>query len=362
MYKSIEIKNFRGIKQLEIKDFKRVNLFVGENDCGKTTVLEALFLLTGASNAKLPLKINAFRDLHIVNEKVLKTFFNKLDINSNIKIHGEQIKPDESRNLTIKPHIYSNIKNETTSVSKDDLSKPFTNSHLKSSIHINGLDLNYTLFNKRSNKKQKISTSIVFKKEGEFNIENPPMQYEEHLFGVFLNDRTLSFEKDMVSRLGNIIINKQKHRVIKILNKIEPSIKDLSLVNRVVFCDIGFTHLVPIQVVGNGLVKLLSIILAIYNTQNGIVLIDEIENGLYYKAQTILWKAIFESAKEFNVQIFATTHSIDCIKALNFSCSKLKREDKEEVRLYRIEKEKSRAEWYDQKILETSLNNDWEIR
>jgi AAA15 family ATPase/GTPase len=63
MFTKLEINNFRGIRKLELNDFNRINVFVGKNNVGKTTVLEALFLLNGASNAILPLKINGFRGL-----------------------------------------------------------------------------------------------------------------------------------------------------------------------------------------------------------------------------------------------------------------------------------------------------------
>ncbi len=55
--------------------------------------------------------------------------------------------------------------------------------------------------------------------------------------------------------------------------------------------------------------------LALTTCENGIVLIDEIENGLHYSVQEEMWKMIFEIAEHLNVQVFATTQSIDAIKA-----------------------------------------------
>jgi AAA15 family ATPase/GTPase len=62
MYKTIQIEGIRGIKKLLLEDFQQFNLFVGKNECGKTTVLESLFLITGPTNPGLPLKINNFRE------------------------------------------------------------------------------------------------------------------------------------------------------------------------------------------------------------------------------------------------------------------------------------------------------------
>ncbi|MDR1074512.1 MAG: AAA family ATPase, partial [Treponema sp.] len=62
-YSAINITNFRSIAELNLENFKQVNLITGRNNCGKTTALEALFLISGMSNPELPVKINNFRDL-----------------------------------------------------------------------------------------------------------------------------------------------------------------------------------------------------------------------------------------------------------------------------------------------------------
>ena len=63
-YEQLKIENFRGIKSLEIDDLARVNLFVGRNNCGKTSVLEAASLLTGMSDPTLILGIENLRGLN----------------------------------------------------------------------------------------------------------------------------------------------------------------------------------------------------------------------------------------------------------------------------------------------------------
>lgn len=97
--------------------------------------------------------------------------------------------------------------------------------------------------------------------------------------------------------------------------------------------------------------------------QNGIVLIDEIENGLYHTSQEILWDIIFESSKAFNVQIFATTHSAECIEAFSSSVSRLNSED-DMARLFRIEKKEDefRVIRYNHKNISAALESGWEVR
>ena len=66
-FKNITISNFRGIDHLTMEDFARVNILVGQNNCGKSTVLEALLFATGMSNPYLPQRLNAFRSRNIFN-------------------------------------------------------------------------------------------------------------------------------------------------------------------------------------------------------------------------------------------------------------------------------------------------------
>jgi len=79
--------------------------------------------------------------------------------------------------------------------------------------------------------------------------------------------------------------------------------------------DLGIGRLVPIQLMGEGIGKLLSCLLAIADARGGTVLIDEIENGFHYAVLPKVWSAIADFAEEYKTQIFATTHSLECIRA-----------------------------------------------
>ena len=69
------------------------------------------------------------------------------------------------------------------------------------------------------------------------------------------------------------------------------------------------------------MLRALGISLALVNVKDGILLIDEFENGLYYSVQPELWQFIFRVARRLNVQVFATTHSWDCIEAFQKAAS-----------------------------------------
>lgn len=78
----------------------------------------------------------------------------------------------------------------------------------------------------------------------------------------------------------------------------------------------------PLYSLGDGMYRALGIALALANARNGILLIDEFENGLYYTVQPDIWQLIFQVARRLNIQVFATTHSWDCIEAFQQAMQK----------------------------------------
>ena len=93
-------------------------------------------------------------------------------------------------------------------------------------------------------------------------------------------------------------------------------IKDIVLSQNEVLVGVGLNKRIPINVMGDGARKILSILTTIYECRNGIVLIDEISNGFHYSVMKALWQTILLASKKNNVQLFATSHDLDSIKGL----------------------------------------------
>ena len=115
-YSSIHIKNFRAIDMLDIHNFEQVNLITGRNNCGKTTLLEALFQISGMSNSQLPLTINSFRDLAPVSADNFNVFFHNLDFNQ--EPHISAMLDGSQRTLTIKPKYAAEYNNKVINTEK----------------------------------------------------------------------------------------------------------------------------------------------------------------------------------------------------------------------------------------------------
>jgi AAA15 family ATPase/GTPase len=346
-FKSIEIRGFRSLNALKIDHFTQINLFVGKNNSGKTTLLESIFILSGASNPRLPLSVNGFRDYRKLRDDDFIVLFNGLSPEKNILIEGTETN-DHQRSLRLIPVFTENLE-------EHDMTS-------NGSRVIKGLTLDFS-YKKRHQSTIKIKTRLEIKDEKiDIDIKDiHKSKYNEQLVSTFLN--TFITLNHLGDRVSEIIKAKQKQKVIAILQSIEPKITDIHTEDDAVYFDMGMERFIPLNMAGDGMKRILSVITAIFSRKNGIVLIDEIDNGLHYSTQAILWQAIIRSATEFNVQIFATTHSSECIQALSDVCEKHFKE-KELATLFRIEKtvHGHTAHSFNQNLLLTAIENNIEIR
>lgn len=143
-----------------------------------------------------------------------------------------------------------------------------------------------------------------------------PKELGSHINSVYLSS-IIGHGDFAVNFYSEILKKKKEDKLISILCEIEPSIKDIIIANGMIMVDIGLSQRVPIQVLGDGIRKIFEVIVAMFQCENGVLMIDEMENGFHYQSMPILWRAIIQTAKELNVQIFATTHNIDTLQAAN---------------------------------------------
>jgi AAA15 family ATPase/GTPase len=123
----------------------------------------------------------------------------------------------------------------------------------------------------------------------------------------------------------------------------------------------GWDDPVPLRSMGEGLTRLFSITLALVNAKDGLLLIDEVESGLHYSVHTDLWRLIFQLADRLNVQVFATTHSWDCIEGLQKSAQE---EEHRDGMLIRLENRKGEIIpiLFDEHRLGIATREDIEVR
>jgi len=112
---------------------------------------------------------------------------------------------------------------------------------------------------------------------------------------------------------------------------------------------------------GDGMSRLASLILAIGNAKNGVVLVDEIENGFHHRVMAKVWRAIAKAARRFNCQLFATTHSLECIASAHKAFSK---EESYDLLVHRLDRtdDKVSATTFGQDELDVAFEMKMDIR
>jgi len=357
MYKSFKIKNFRCFKEITLDPLERLNLIAGKNNAGKTSFLEALFLHIGPNNPDLPLRVNVFRGIEFFSvepEELWGSLFFDKDIEGNIELTS--INERDERNtlkITLEESEESFITPSTSGATTTTTIEPETSLSPRS----RELLLTYENGTGRTG----ISRAVI-NQQGE--IKGRQSELKHKFTGVFLpsRNRFLRTDADRFSKLDRKGKTEQLLQTMKLL---EPRLKRLAVLVTggvpLINGDIGLNELVPIPIMGEGMVRLISILLAVYDSPDGIILIDEIENGLHHTVMAKVWEAIAQAARQSNTQIFATTHSWECVVAAHQA---LNASDVYDFLFHRfnLTNGEIKAVTYDQRKLNTAIATGLEVR
>jgi len=321
---SLRIQNFRTFEDLTIDRLGRVNLIVGKNNVGKTALLEALWIwvhqefwydLATVLEKRYPEEREELRR-EVVDRRfqaLSSLWFGKPNRS---QISGKDISlgaPDDPRRL------YVRFREETDQslmrMSREEVKNPLVQvrrkkneRHEQSRVSIADPDTS------------DLSSAQDFNFSGKFVSSG----------GIYRGDATKLYDE--------VVRQNQKDRLIDLLQIVEPDAKDVNWIEEPqlsftlsaerirpellgyqgripVISKPGTGRSLPLEMFGEGTKRAVWLGCALVTSKGGILLIDEIENGLHHSVQPDLWRMIFETAQDLDVQVFATTHSHDCVEA-----------------------------------------------
>jgi AAA15 family ATPase/GTPase len=297
--KHLTITNFRGFDSLEIDGFSKINLFVGKNNTGKTSILESIFLLIGMSNPILPNMVNQIRGLNTGNAKQLGFLFHGLKMDNKPSFHAKfSDYSDRTLKLEAKYKQNESISN-TSSISTPELI---------------GIDLNFReIKGNKLNSNRK--SSLTFKNRT--ISQSIPGDYNEKFHAEFVAEKN---DLAVLARLSEMIKRKEENSILETLQEFDGSIQEIKALPDGIYFDVkNVEELIPSNVMGDGIRRFLSIITAVAGRKDAFICIDEIENGLHYSAYKLLWKSILSFSDLYDAQLFITTHNIEtliCLKSV----------------------------------------------
>ena len=304
MLKSLRIRNYRVFKDLNVDGLHRINLIAGKNNSGKTSLLEAIFLLCGGGDPSLAMNANVIRgqdsEIIVTQSAIItdwKSIFHNLCLDRAIEIEGVH-----SSQGCMKLRIERG----------DELpSGSIYSASITDTPDVGSLEFSY-------------SNSVGGETKGRIRLnpgDQPTVEYTERTLPSFTTKIMLSRSENAVddaTLLGKLRIQKRSDLLIAALRVIEPKLQSVidssASGTPMIWGDVGLSEMVPLYTMGEGMTRLARIILGMSSAPRGILLIDEIENGLHHSVQEKVWKAIACAAEQFDTQIFATTHSYECVE------------------------------------------------
>ena len=344
MFNKIEIERFRGIRYASIEGFKQINLFFGKNNCGKSSLLESLFLASGLSNPLLPIHVNFMRGYNKARLNDLKLDFYNLD--SSIPIHI-RMENEEKRDLKI--NLFEQNQNNVSLSANDTniLSNVEEGKYgLRFDFKIN--DKNFESQLRFDSANSTDATRIISK------------QYVESLRCTYLSPK-YDFSAS-IQGLKNILQNKDEHFIVEGLKLIEPRVKDFIFTDKEMLVDVGLAKRIPVNMMGDGARKIVSLLTAVYDCKDGALLIDEISNGFHHSIMCSLWQVLINAAIKNNTQLFITTHDVDSIKGLRDAALESHKDIVATFKLLKTNDDELRAYHYSLESLDYSINQEIEVR
>lgn len=317
MLESIKFKNFRGFKSLELPDLSQITLLTGKNSAGKSSVLEGIFLLMDYSAPNVLENIRKLRGLPDPSDitKLWEPLFYNFDTSKTIEISADCQKKYLNLKYERDDHFPTLHKNQNILNTLITFSNPpalyyalrysFTDGNATQNGHI--------FLNPTTGPNGSLAMTIKFESNSNDKFKVPTT-------GIIKFDPASNKDYSVLAEwLGYLDLMGQHQSIVDALQIINDEIVDIMVVfqqkNPQIYLKFktGKSSF-PLALAGDGMCKLLYLVLSVLSNPDSIILIDEIETGFHYSIQESLWKKLAKAAKKSNTQIIATTHSYECIQ------------------------------------------------
>lgn len=310
---SLTIRGFRGLEHLTLEGLGRFNLLLGANDVGKTSVMEAVFLLSALYDPKIPGVLQQSRTHPFRDIADLTWIFQGADLDGTVKLASRSGDPPTERSLAVTtPRSNITIKDDHAHSSNG---VPVPTSRPSSANRPRSLRYEATV---ESADAPPVSVAATLLDKGDrFEVAmdpaKPPPGAEQLHVNVTYIGAGGSADPEVI---GKVIVNKKKDVLLEYLRHINPRVRDIAIADDMVFLDISLDKLLPLSMFGAGMSRAAQILGCCLVKDIRILLVDEIEIGLHYRAVPPLLEALLALTRERDVQVFATTHRLGIIRGL----------------------------------------------
>lgn len=325
---TIELFNYRGFEYYQVAGLSRVNLFVGRNNCGKTSILEAINILASGGDPAVMVDIAERRGEVVLSESderfagpkrspVLSHFF-----------FGHSIQPGRALRVASRDGL-GEVVVRVVDMSDEaelgrqrllDLDEPTATAlglYIEGSRHAAGIVSPVIPMSDEG----AVSTDTVRRlvRGGRYEGDGPTAV-------TFISPDSLE-QYSMSGMWNKVILQGRETEVVTAMRILEPQLTSIHFLTGgpryggsagILVGLKGIKERAPLGSYGDGMRRLLALSVALIRTAGGCLLLDEIDTGLHYSVMGDMWRLVVSAAIRSNVQVYATTHSLDCIQGLRW--------------------------------------------
>jgi len=322
---SLEIEGFRAFEHLVIERLGQVNLVVGKNNVGKSCLLEALQIYAHRGAPETIQNILMSRDesdgmdertteMDAYVGAIKYLFYERKVFVKYPSVDTFKIGPvgDANSQLAVNTQWYEE---KVDSESKRKLWEP-----VRGQLPlIKGVDNFLPGVSVTFGKEPVISVPLSRFLNRRF-FRYSPLRRVEGITCILVPANGLD-ENILAELWDNVTLKPGEEDVLRGMHIIELDVEKINLIGqerksaRIPIAKVrNVPEPIPLRSLGEGMTRLFGIVLALVNARDGLLLVDEVDSGLHYTVHPALWRLVFQIAAQLNVQVFATTHSWDCIE------------------------------------------------
>lgn len=368
MIQSLRIRDFRGFDEYGLAELRQVNLLVGKNNCGKTSILEAVHLLESRGNPSA-IRSAMYRRGEIYREETegvgskvhidVRHLFRRHMVSAESPIRLESVGTVQNRSLIVRivePGEYEKL----------DSIPELIRERLGGN--------NALLF--EGTPSPAVAALPLTPRDGisvdQLERSSSKIQSEDDRLPVYFVTTETQSSDFLARNWEGIALTEEEDLVLEALGVLEPRVERIAVLGErpfyrgtsksgVIIRLEGEPSPVPLGSMGDGMWRMLTLILATIRAANGVLLVDEIDTGLHHTAIADMWRLVIRTAVRLDVQVFATTHSLDCVNSLANVISQHAFPD-DSMSIQRIEKDRKQAVVYSDKEIVIAANRGTEMR
>lgn len=334
MLTRVDIANYRGFKSYRMEGLAQVNLIVGKNNSGKTALLEGLHFLTSGGDIQALAEAARRRGEIVRTRSDGRDFFeiahffydHRFDLNARFSFTGSNGTP------SVVAQIVADEKKSGARGRQARLRRtPFGLAlRIVRGGGDNAPEVRYPLSSD--------GAVLLSEEMPHFFMLSPRGalamgRRRESTAGQYISTDSID-TASLAAMWDEVLLRGQESDIAAALRILEPDLLSVQMLSGVMpYALVGSRagavvalkdkqSRIPIGSMGDGMRRLLALAISLAVSKGGSLFIDEIDTGLHYTVMADMWKLVVKAAQDTGVQVFATTHSWDCIEGLASLCQR----------------------------------------